>query len=45
MLVVLNKIGVKQSSPTTITIKKTKMLMDYSATQPDAIIRFHTSDM
>ena len=45
MIAALNKIGAKQASPTTDTIKKTKMLMDYAAKQPDAIIRFHASDM
>ena len=45
MLVALNEIGSEQASPTTYTIKKTKMLMDYAATQPDAIIGFHASNM
>ena len=45
ILVALNKIGAEQTSPTTDTINKTKMMMDYTYTQPDAIIRFHTSDM
>ena len=45
MLVALNDIGAKQASPTTETIKKTKMLMEYVATQPNAVIRFHASNM
>ena len=45
MLVALNKIGANQASHTTKTIKKTNMLMEYVAMQPDAIIWFHTSNM
>ena len=45
MLIALNKIGAEQASPTTSTIKKMKMLIDYAAKEPDAIIRFHASDM
>ena len=45
MLVTLNKIGAEQASPTTDTINKTNILMDYAATQPDAIVRFHASNM
>ena len=45
MIVTLNKIGAEQASPTTDTIKKTKMLMDYAATQLDAIIQLHASNM
>ena len=45
MLVGINKIGSEQALPTTDTIKKTKILVDYAATEPDAVIRFHASDM
>ena len=45
ILVALNKFGSKQASPTTDVIKKTKILMDYSATQPDAVVRFHASNV
>ena len=45
MLVALNKIGAEQASPTTDTVQKTKVLMDYAAPQLDAIIRFHASSM
>ena len=45
MLVALNKISSEQASPTTDTIKKKKIMMDYNATQSYAIIRFHASDM
>ena len=44
MIVALKKIISEQASPITGTIKKTKILMDYAATQPDAVIRFHASD-
>ena len=45
MLVALNEIVSNQVSPTTDTIKKTNMLIEYAATQPDAIIHFIASDM
>ena len=45
MLVALYDIGAKQASPTIDTIQKTKIPMDYAATQPDAVIRFHAGDM
>ena len=45
MFVALSIIGAKQASPTTDTIQKTKMLMDYATTQPDTVIRFHASIM
>ena len=45
MIVALNKIGAEQALPTTDTVQKKKMLMDYVATQPDAIIGFHASNM
>ena len=45
MIVALNAIGANQDSPTTDTVKKTQMLMDYTATQPDAVIQFHARDM
>ena len=45
MLVVLNKAGAKQALPITNTIKKTRILKDYAATQRYSIIRFHVSDM
>ena len=45
MLVDINDIGDEQALPTTDTIQKTKMLMDYAATQTDAVIRFHVNDM
>ena len=44
-IVVLNEIDSEKDSPTTNTIKKKKILMEYAATQPDAVIRFHASDM
>ena len=45
ILVALNEIGAEKASPTTNTVKKTQTLMDYSATQRDAVIQFHASDM
>ena len=45
MLVSLNEIGTEQPSPTTDTVKKIQMIMDYASTQPYAVIRFHVSDM
>ena len=45
ILVALNEIRSEQDSPTTDTIKKTKMLMDYADTQPYAIPPFHASNM
>ena len=45
MFIVLNEIGSEQDLTITDTIKKTKMLMDYDVTQPDAIIRFHASNI
>ena len=44
VIVTLNDIGDEQASTPTDTIHKTKMLMDYAATKPDAVIRFHASD-
>jgi hypothetical protein len=35
----------KQAKPTTDTIPKTDMLMDYLHTYPNAVIRYHASDM
>ena len=45
ILVALNEIGAEQALPTTDTVQKTKMLMDYVAMQPDTVIRFHASNM
>jgi hypothetical protein len=45
MLVALNEIASQQEAPTTTTVKKTDMLMDYAHTNPDATIRHHASDM
>ena len=45
MLVALNEIGTQQAHATQLTLKKCSMLMDYEATHPLEIIRYHTSDM
>ena len=44
MLFALNEIGAKQDSPTTYTVKKTKILMDYTTMQRDTITGFHASN-
>ena len=45
MIVALNNISSGKDSPTTDTIKKTNMLMEYADIQPDAIICFNDIDM
>ena len=45
ILVTLNKIGGQQSTAITDTETKCAKLMDYLHTQPDAVVRFHASDM
>jgi hypothetical protein len=45
MLVALNKIAAQQAAPTAETVTKTKMLLDYAATNPEATVRYHASDM
>jgi len=45
ILPALNEIATEQASPTTDTIGKTDMLMDYLHTYPHAIIRYYASDM
>ena len=45
MLPAINEISATQSSPTTKTMRACTMLMDYAATYPLAIIRYHASDM
>ena len=45
ILVILNKIGGQQSTATTDNEKKCVELMDYLHTHPDAVVRFHASDM
>jgi hypothetical protein len=41
----LNEIASEQAKPTTDTIPKTDMLMDYLHTYPNAVIRYHASGM
>jgi hypothetical protein len=41
----LNDISAEQASPTTETLERTNMLMDYLHTYPDAVIRYYASDM
>ena len=45
ILPALNEIAHQQATPTTKTIDKCKMLLDYCATNPNGKIRFHASDM
>ena len=45
ILVTLNEIGGQQSTATTDTEKKCVKLMDYRHTHPDAVVRFHATDM
>jgi hypothetical protein len=45
MLPAINEISGSQAKPTVNTLKACKMLMDYAATYPVAIIRYHASDM
>ena len=45
MLVALNELSAEQASPTTNTLQKIKQLLDYTATYPNAILRFYASDM
>jgi len=45
ILPALNEIASEQASPTTETIERTTMLMDYLHTYPNAVIRYYASDM
>ena len=45
MLVALNEISTHQSKPTEATRQKLLQLLDYVATHPNAVIRYHKSDM
>ena len=45
MLVALNSIASAQAQGTEATLKACLRLLNYAATHPDAIIRFHASDM
>ena len=45
MLAALGSIATQQSCPTENTMKKVKQLLDYSATNPDAIVTYNASNM
>jgi hypothetical protein len=45
VLMALSMIASEQSKGTELTMTKTKQLLDYSATHPDATVCFHTSAM
>lgn len=44
-LVALSSIAADQANPTEDTLKRTKQLLDYVATHPDAVLRYVKSDM
>ncbi len=45
MLVALNAIATQQASPTTKTMERVKQLLDYAASQEEAVLTYHASDM
>ena len=45
MLVALNAIATQQASPTQKTMERVKQLLDYCASQEEAVITYHASDM
>ena len=45
MLPTLNQIGAEQSRATKATQEKLSRLLDYAATYPEAVVRYHASDM
>jgi hypothetical protein len=45
MLVALNAIATQQASPTQRTMERVKQLLDYCASQEEAVLTYHASDM
>jgi hypothetical protein len=45
MLPAINEISGRQAAPTQKTMDACKMILDYAATHPNAIVRYHASDM
>ena len=45
MLAALGSITTQQASPTANTMRKTKKLLDYAATHPDAAVTYRASNM
>ena len=45
MLVALSSIASEQAKPTATTMKKIKQFLDYAASQEEAVITYHASDM
>ena len=45
MLIVLGSILAQQANPIEHTIQTVKQLLEYAATHPDDILRYHTSDI
>ena len=41
----LSEITLQQAAPTENTMKKVNHFLDYMASNPDALVRFHASDM
>jgi hypothetical protein len=45
MLVALNAIATQQASPTEKTMERVRQLLDYAASQEEAVLTYHASDM
>eukprot|EP00957_Ditylum_brightwellii_P202448 15330222-Ditylum_brightwellii.AAC.1 len=45
LLMGLNTLGSQQATATEETAKAVVMILDYCATYPDAVLRYHRSDM
>jgi len=45
MLAALGSIATQQANPTQLTLTKTRQLLDYATTHPDAIVTYRASDM
>lgn len=45
MIVAVNELAAQQAAPTSTTINKCNMLLDYAHTYPDATIRYYASGM
>ncbi len=45
MLVTLNAVGMQQASPMQKSMERVKQLLDYCASQEEAVLTYHASDM
>ena len=45
MLPAIGTLATQQAKPTATTLKGITQLLNYAATHPDAVLRFHASDM